>query len=152
MVSPFHRWLLLLLLLPFLLLLSYLVFSVTNFTKRRRRRRGRNKRSGRWGRNFSIIWLLIWLLRIYGVLNDRGREKPYWQANCESWKGQCSHVWSTNISPRVERTRIPPKGKSLIGGLHFLNLRSTREQWFYSKLNEFYDALTQLDFSIFNSR
>ena len=72
MVAPLCDWLLLLL-LPFLLL-SYWVFSITSFTKRRGGRRGRNKWSRRWGSNSSIISLLIWLLRNYGVLNDRGRE------------------------------------------------------------------------------
>ena len=130
-VVPLFSWLLLLL-LPFLFLLSYLVFSVTSFTKRRGRRGRRNKWSRRWRGNFSIIWLLIRLLRNCGVLNDRGREKPYWQADCASWKGQCSHLWRTNITSRGERTRIPFKGYSLIGRLHYLNLRSTWEQGCYS--------------------
>ena len=107
MVAPFHRWLLLLVLLPFLLLLSYLVFSLTSFTKWRGRRRGRNKRSRRLGGNSSIIWLLIWLLKNHDVLNDRGWENLYWQANCKPWKGQCSHMRCTNISPRGKGVDFP---------------------------------------------
>ena len=107
-VAPFRCWVLLLLLLPFLLLLNYLVFSVTSFTKRRGRSRGRNKQSRRWGSNF--IWLLIRLSRNCSVLNDRGREKPYWQANCESWKGQCA-MCGELTSPQEEKgLGFPPRG------------------------------------------
>ena len=87
-----------------------IIFLKHSFTKWRGRRRGRNWRSIRLEGNSSIIWLLIWLLKNHGVLKDRGRENPYRRANCKPWKGQCSDMRCTNISPRGKGSRIPPRG------------------------------------------
>ena len=123
-------------LLLILLLLSHLVTSTNTFTRWRGRRGGRNSGGRRHKVNFRVNWRLIFsswrctrLRRNHSILNQGGWKQPYWQANGKSQKGQCSHIWSTNISKWRKRTRIPIKRNSLIGGLQ--NCRHT----FQPKIN-----------------